>query len=271
MATLPNPLPRLAADPSGGALGLPLPEGRLIDTTVDGTWHEPLLWHAEKRARPGDWSALAAAAPRLGLLPVLVETGGPQGAPGDLWELDPERTSYPGDHDAEDVLMDLGGYGGENADGEEPEEREWPGLAEALPFGADPDEAAAALAGELTDETRAARLKEPCLALVSARRSADIPAAIGWTGPMNTENDVARLCAVLRSWEDRFGARVVALGFDRLVVSVAAPAGTLEQAEAIAAEHEAFCPDIWQGGHRTLREYAQAAVLGRSRWSFWWD
>ncbi|MFJ8010470.1 hypothetical protein [Streptomyces fagopyri] len=54
MATLPNPLPKLAADPSGHTLGLELPAGRLIDAVGtshalgsmgdgDGPGHEPLL------------------------------------------------------------------------------------------------------------------------------------------------------------------------------------------------------------------------------------
>lgn len=105
-----------------------------------------------------------------------------------------------------------------------------------------------------------------------ARRSADIPAAIGWTGPVNHENDVARLCAVLRSWEDRFGIRVVALTFDQLVLSVAAPPTTEAEAEAVAAEHFAFCPDnIWQGTTDGTRASYARTLLDAPLWSFWWD
>jgi hypothetical protein len=103
---------------------------------------------------------------------------------------------------------------------------------------------------------------------VPARRSADIPAAIGWSGPLNHENDVARLCAVLRSWEDRFGIRVVALGFDTLAVSVAAPPVDLADAEALAAEHFAFCPD--NVTRSSLGAYAKELV-GERAWHFWWD
>ncbi|WP_405997101.1 DUF4253 domain-containing protein [Streptomyces sp. NBC_00829] len=55
--------------------------------------------------------------------------------------------------------------------------------------------------------------------------------------------------------------------FDQLVVSVAAPPHTQTEAEAVAAEHLAFCPDnLTQGPHTALREYATHAVLihGRS-------
>lgn len=292
MATLPNPLPRLVADPSGRALGLDLPAGRLIDATHEGTWHEPLVWHAEERPADGAWSA-ADSARTLGLLPVLLDVGGPQNGPGG-WELMPDAMSYAGDHDADEVLADFWeryaadelGDDGDYASREvveslfgrpepydavvAPHGASWPGLAAATVPEADPDARAAEIAEVLAD--RGSWLKEPRLALVPARRSADIPAALGWTGPLNYENDVARLCAVLRSWEDRFGIRVVALTFDQLVVSVAAPPTTLAEAEAVAAEHFAFCPDnITQGSHTALRTYAEQEVLNEPVWSFWWD
>ncbi|MFF3333433.1 DUF4253 domain-containing protein [Streptomyces sp. NPDC002888] len=261
MATLPNPLPKLAADPSGRVLGLRLPLGRLIDATDEGPWHEPLLWHAEQSVSPGNWTALGVPAGRAGLLPVLVDVGGSQGGPQD-WELMPDEVSYPGDHDAEEVLADLWEEYAAQDD-------EWPGLIAGPALTADPDTRAAEVADSLAQGR--SWFKEPHLALVPARRSADIPAAIGWTGPLNYENDVARLCAVLRSWEDRFGIRVVALGFDRLVVSVAAPPSSLAEAEAVAAEHFAFCPDnVLHHSDGTLGTYARQ-LLDERTWTFWWD
>ncbi|MET9960483.1 DUF4253 domain-containing protein [Streptomyces sp. NPDC006326] len=264
MATLPNALPRLATDPSGRSLGLRLPPGRLIGATDEGSRPEPLLWRADKPAAPGTWSKLGAPAARAGLLPVLVDLGGSQGGPEE-WELRPGEVSYPGDHDPDEVLAE---YWQEYA----PEGEDWPGLAEsgAVAASAAPE----VRAGRTADALAAGRsswFRDPHLALVPARRSADIPAAIGWAGPLNHENDTARLCAVLRSWEDRFGIRVVGLGFDLLVVSVAAPPTTLASAERIAAEHVAFCPDnVLQGGPGTLEAYAEELVQQDS-WTFWWD
>ena len=297
MATLPNPLPTLAADPSGSSLGLELPAGSLIDVTAEGPADEPLLWCADEPARPGDYDALQPARRAAGLLPVLLDLGGDEGAL-DEWHLLPDEASYPGDHDAEEVLEEFWeeyaadelapdadrpgtdsfaeavvGNFGEQATYDEmiaPYGPEWPGLAEPLTLVADPDARAAEIADSLAGS--GTWLKETHLALVPARRSADIPAAIGWTGQINYEGDVARLCAVLRSWEDRFGIRVVALTSDQLVLSVAAPPTTQEEAEAIAAEHFAFCSDnITQGHHETLRAYAQHEVLNQQVWSFWWD
>ncbi|MET7480836.1 DUF4253 domain-containing protein [Streptomyces sp. NPDC005648] len=261
MATLPNPLPNLAS------LGLDLPPGHLIDETDDGPWHEPLLWVTDEQPAPGTRDALRDSAPAVGLLPVLVDAGGDVGGPED-WELMPGEMSYPGDHDADEVLAEL--WYECAADGEE-----WPGLADAPHAdgtpGTDPEAAASALADAVLEG--GGPLKAPRLALVPARRTADIPTAIGWAGPANHEGDTARLSSVLRSWEDRFGIRVVALGFAHLLVSVAAPPRTLAEAEALAAEHFAFCPDniLQSGGDTTLTAYAEHHLLNQPSWHFWWD
>lgn len=288
---LPNPLPRLADDPTGAGLGLRLPAGSLVDATDDGPWHEPLLWYGDGPAESGTWSELLAAR-AVGLQPLLVETGrATPGGPAD-WELMPGRTSYPGDHDAEEVLAEYLEYLAEDeaeaaatAAGTAGEPTAaaggaaWPGLTPAAAVAADaadaaetadtadPDTVAAeVIAGLVSD----GELDKPHPALVYARRSADIPAAIGWSGPVNHEDDVARLCAVLRSWEDRFGIRVVALGFDTLTVTVAAPPRTLAEAEAVAMEHYGFCPDNIDQDSDSLRSYAEGLLEART-WHFWWD
>ncbi|MFF0425810.1 DUF4253 domain-containing protein [Streptomyces sp. NPDC004520] len=270
MAMIPNQLPKLVPDPTGRSLGLDLPPG-----TLTGPADSPYLWSGHAPAGPAAWAALRPAARTAGLLPVLL--GGEWGL--DRWDLMPERMSDPADHDAEEVLADFWGCDAASEIPEEQREYEeivapygagWPGLAPAQPLTTDPDRAAATVAEMLTEP--GFWLDDARPALVPARRSADIPAVIGWTGPLNHENDVARLCTVLRSWEDRFGARVVALTFDQLVVSVAAPPRTQEEAEAVAAEHFAFCPDnITQGSYDSLREYAGKALLDAPVWSFWWD
>ncbi|MFC8345800.1 DUF4253 domain-containing protein [Streptomyces sp. NPDC057280] len=246
MASLPNPLPTLAD------LELGLPSGTLLGTT---------LWLADAPAQPGDWTTYQQAPRTVGLLPVLIDVGAGHGGPGE-WELEPEEMSYPGDHDPEEVLADFW---------DTYQDDEWPGLAEPTASDGSPDAVAADVVSSLLNG--GGPLKDPRPALVPARRSADIPAVIGWMGPANHEGDVARLSAVLRSWEDRFGIRVVALGFDQLIVSVATPPTTLDEALAVAAEHFAFCPDnIWQGAPgTTLQTYAERQLLHQPAWHFWWD
>ncbi|UUU31725.1 DUF4253 domain-containing protein [Streptomyces sp. CA-210063] len=301
MSTLPNPLSRLTADPTGHAFGLELPPGGLLYATDTESRHDPLLWRADAPARPGDWPRLAAARHTAGLRPLLVATGGSAHEDGpEQWYLAPHLASHPRDHDAEGILA---AYWEDNAweDLDEDDEAEpfeaaeggagpgpgssdpdpdpdllgpfghaWPGLATAAPLDADPDARAAEIADSLLHD--GSWLKRPRMALVPASRSADIPAAIGWTGPVNYETDVARLCTVLRSWEDRFGIRVIALTLDQLVLSVAAPPTTRAEAEAVAAEHFAFCPDtLRQTYDDGLRAYAEKELLGQHLWAFWWD
>ncbi|MFB7261819.1 DUF4253 domain-containing protein [Streptomyces nojiriensis] len=273
-----SPLSVLAEDPQGRSLGLELPSGVLIDRPGRrGWWREsaPLLWVSDEAVGVGALAAhrspaLAAA----GLQAVLL-----QGRRGlERWwqerEFSPERMSDPDDHHVEPVLREFWSAvvpdPEEGAEGEEliaPFGRDWPGLARSED-GPDPDAVACGLADGLI---ASGHPPSPRLALVPAGRGADVPAAMGWCGPTNHENDTARISAVLRSWEDRFGARVVALGFDELHVSVAAPPRTVARALPVAAEHYAFAPDnIWQGSG-SIRAYADEAVTGSNHWGFWWD
>ncbi len=108
------------------------------------------------------------------------------------------------------------------------------------------------------------------LVLAPASRPADAVAVLGWRGTCNRHDDVTGLSAVLRSWEDRFGAVLVKIDFMTLWLSVAAPPLTAQECRAVAAEHFAFCPDVDSGDPRPLRHYA-ATLAGRSWWRFWWD
>jgi hypothetical protein len=112
------------------------------------------------------------------------------------------------------------------------------------------------------------------LGLVPADRGADALTNVGWMGPANYDNDTALFSAVVRSWEDRFGARVIGVGFASLYLSVAAPPATFDEALRVGAEHFAFCPDTlwpqspWQADN--LAHYAKELV-GATSWKFWWD
>ncbi|MEU8134952.1 DUF4253 domain-containing protein [Streptodolium elevatio] len=266
-----DPLAVLASDPTGRSLGLDLPPGTVVDRTFEGP-RPPFLWHTDDVVGAGIWTRLEAAAQATGLQPVVFW--------GD-WrsELDHSHASAPGDHDPDDVLGRL--WDSCMPDADDPADlvrandktiapfgANWPGLAPAST--ADADSAAAEFVDDLVGSKW---FVEPRGGLVDARRSADILTAIGWTGSLNHDNDVAVFAAVLRSWEERFGTRLVAVSFDQLEVAVSAPPRSADEALAVAAEHYAFCPDnIWQGTRstRTIRHYADTLV-GARRWSFWWD
>ncbi|MGI5128388.1 DUF4253 domain-containing protein [Pseudonocardia sp. CA-107938] len=116
----------------------------------------------------------------------------------------------------------------------------------------------------------AVALQRGHLALVPAGRPADVITALGWTGPANYGADLTGLSAVLRSWEDRFGAVLVRVDAATLWLSVASPPRTPHHAERIAAEHFSFCRDVDWEDPRPLRTYA-ADLVGAHTWRFWWD
>lgn len=241
-----------------------LPAGRLVAAQDGGP---PRYWLSDGPAPAGLWPRLRAQHTATGLWPLLF--GGLAG-PDDPrpWadgEVFPAGMTSPAGHDAAVVLAR---WWAESSGGDEdaataPFGNQWPGLADSIRAAADPDDVADVYAQETLDQGLR-------LGLVAAPRGADALTVTGWSGPANHVNDTAEISAVVRSWEERFGARVVAVGFDTLQLSVAAPPVTAEQALRVAAEHFAFCPDlVWQGAE-SLRAYA-AVIRERATWWFWWD
>ena len=117
------------------------------------------------------------------------------------------------------------------------------------------------------------------LGLVPCRRPADAVALIGWRGAINRRSP-EQVSAVLRSWEDRFGMVVVALGFATLTLLVPHPPADEAEALPLAAELAALCPDVlsqdgpWDGfGYRSGGTVAGLArlLVNRSVWTLWWD
>jgi hypothetical protein len=139
-----------------------------------------------------------------------------------------------------------------------PSFQSWPGLAPAVPTGEDDttraDAALRSIAGLAA--THRSDLDACRLALVRAERAADVPAALGWPA----DYPVPLMCALLRSWEERFGARVVALIGSELHVAVARP-----------PQHMLSTADnIMNASPTPFPDYA-ASLVGRTHWWFWWD
>lgn len=113
------------------------------------------------------------------------------------------------------------------------------------------------------------------LTTADAGRPADVPAVLGWAGFCNYHpyQDHVRLCAVLRRWEERYGAVLVRIGRATLHLSVAFPPTADDECRRLAAEHVAFCPDQQDpqnGDFSTLSRYA-GMMRGARSWRFWWD
>ncbi|MBB6119927.1 DUF4253 domain-containing protein [Nocardiopsis algeriensis] len=240
------------------------------------------LWVSDGPVGAGLWERLRVEHPVSGWWPLLLEAldeASGEIRPWESGELCPEETGSPDVHDAAELLESwwreyTAVDGGQDPLGGElraavtaPYGLEWPGPAPAGRPGADPEEAADRCAAALVSGRRGLRL-----GLVRAVSGARAPAAVGWQGPANYIEDAAEVSAVLASWEERFGVRVVGMGFDTLELSVGAPPATKEEALRVAAEHFALCPDsVWQvRGGRPLERYGESLV-GAERWSLWWD
>lgn len=271
-ATSAGKLPEVP-EPSLGSIRLP--PGRLItpDTsfraqpsTVESV---PVLWisNSQLHSIGSIWRDIAQTFATHGLWPLVLEAlDGDDLRPWMSGELDPTSSTNPDDHEVEAILAswwaDVIPVEWEEPRAFEviaPFDRDFPGLAPA----------SQSLIIEAAFHSVTAELTGR-LGLVAAKRPADVITTIGWMGPLNYYDDMGPLSAVLRSWEDRFGAFVVGIGFDTLTLAVQRPPDTTELATAIAVEHFAACPDIVTQGVGSIDAYADV-LLGQEMWSLWWD
>ncbi|AYG78785.1 hypothetical protein DWB77_00893 [Streptomyces hundungensis] len=282
----PTPLPPTLHPlfPDGAAeqssLATPLPPGRLI-TPAGSEGNAPVMWLSDGPTPTGLWEKLHREHARSGLWPLLLThpANDPDFRPWATGELAPGQSSAPDFHDPEAVLR---GWWNALVDGSpdhpqdaaerlqmlEPYGPDWPGLAPtprpaAGDAPADAADAADAVAGWLLDHDPKLRI-----GLVRADSGAEALAACGWTGAAR-HADTGAIAAVLRGWEQRYGARLVEVGPGGLRLSVTARPDGLEEALPVAAEHVAFCPDNVFRGTESLTDYAEELVEEKC-WSFWW-
>jgi hypothetical protein len=232
----------------------------------------PVLWATDEAVDdfPALWPSLRPPARARGLVPLLLSgLGGDAGErPWDSAEFSPGPVPTSGDPAAADLLAEW--WADSVPDPEEDEEetaaflapftRQFPGMAAAESRAVEEAEVVSALS----------TLPAGRLGLVAADRPADCLAVLGWHGAANYDRSGRVLSVVLRSWEERFGASLVALGFDTVVLLVERPPQTAEAAERVAAEHFAFCPDTLHQGVGSIRQLADD-LLGGPVWAFWWD
>lgn len=223
-----------------------LPRGGIVTSRAAG---RPIMWMSDDSgaAAQKNWERLYDEHPRTGLYPLLVD---------DCMDVElmlgpPVPVESIDETPGELLIREYFEYFGD----------EWPGFVPARRLGVPPGYAGARLAVEGPPDYR--------LALVPCERGADAPALVGWTGAQSYTLAIEKISAVLRSWEDRFGARVVKLGCSSLELSVAAPPRSLSEARRITLEHSGFCPSIWRDG-ATLDGYA-AGLIRRPSWYFWWQ
>jgi Domain of unknown function (DUF4253) len=244
---------------------------------------EPVAWVTlQPVPDPGRvWAALSAAHQETGLVPILLSGmgGDPQDTrrPWDNGEFDPPPDVTELERmEAASVLQEMWdgtAYEGDDEDGEEeddemvamraPFSRQFPGLAPAEYSPLSQDQ----LQNVLTS------LRPARLGLVPASRPADVLPLIGWSGFAPGTDGTLSLAAVLRSWEDRFGARLLDVGFAQIRLLVERPPRTYEAAQGLAVEQFAFCNECTLAGQAGLSDVGSiaAGLVNTPVWGFSWD
>ena len=290
--------------------GVRLPAGRRIRAGTPAPWYSDvgIAWMAGQeaaardyaRAHPGVplpwatdepvpdagrvWHELHQMAPETGLVPITLASlgdqgsgthGGQPGVRGRPWDSGELGNPYPlADADRVDVAALLAE---DWEDCVEPGEDDPELLAMLGPFGRQFPGVAPASDGPLSDEELAAalRLTRPArLGLVPASRPADVLSLTGFAGLTN-RGTPAEFTAVLRGWEERFGAVLYEVGFADVRVLVTRPPRTRRAAELVAAEITVMCDEFWPIERRgtafkgvpEIADYVKDAPF----WGFWWD
>jgi len=142
-----------------------------------------------------------------------------------------------------------------------PFSRQFPGLAPASEQQLDPGHL-----GDVLGSLPAARI-----GLVPAMRPADVLPLIGWA-PSDWSASALAVAAVLRSWEERFGARLLEVGFAEIRLLVQRPPRGLDAARRVAAEHYAFADECGECGAISYVAQITASLLNQPAvWQFCWD
>ena len=108
------------------------------------------------------------------------------------------------------------------------------------------------------------------LLVVPCTRPADVPAVVGWRGGSGYHLDGATMSLALRSWENRFGAVVMYLDYEDLILQVAGDSDDADIWESIICEHEVLCPCVLRDGFEGDREAFLTEYLQSGCWGLWW-
>src|SRR5262249_24999890 len=106
------------------------------------------------------------------------------------------------------------------------------------------------------------------IGLVPADRPADVLPLIGWTP--SDQSDALPVAAVVRSYEERFGARLFRVGFAEISLLASRPPSSTEHARRLAAEHFVFCDECAGRGLSDVTSITEH-LMASPVWTFWWD
>lgn len=107
------------------------------------------------------------------------------------------------------------------------------------------------------------------LALLPSLNGWEAPSHFGY-GNWNDYPPVAEHVAILRHWQDAYGAELMVLTSDVVELSLPEPVRDPEVAKQAAIEWFAYSPDNVDQGVGSIRDLANA-LMGAWVWSSWWD
>jgi hypothetical protein len=251
-----------------------LPYGRRVPG------NEPRLWAASEPVADAGlvWQALTDMHADTGLVPILLAflDAGQTGRPWDNEELGLRCDLAAVDrHDAAVVLASE--WAGSVPIAEEIDS-DWEAAEMVAPFGEQFPGLAGGQDQELTEAELAAALGwfgSARIGLVPASRPADVLAVVGYDGTVNRYDTPELLSVALRSWEARFGAVLVEVGFAHIRLLARRPPRTLQDAQGVAAELWTFCDEFWPivAPGTAVRNVGAIAehILSIPIWSLWLD
>jgi hypothetical protein len=112
--------------------------------------------------------------------------------------------------------------------------------------------------------------RDTVIGLIPARHGWEVPGLLSWQGAVNYDLDGAHHVAVLRHWQQRYGAELVTLTRDYIELLVARPPRDPATTVQVAVELLGYCPDLDVQGTGMVAVLANELVPHR-RWSLWWD
>lgn len=120
-----------------------------------------------------------------------------------------------------------------------------------------------------TDILTGKPLKEVYVGLVPTIKSYEVPAYIkfgGWNACPDPEQHVA----LMKYWNEKYGANIISITGDTIECTVDNPPTTKEEAMALAREQFLYCEDIVTQGCGSISALA-GTLLNAKYWYFWWD
>lgn len=111
---------------------------------------------------------------------------------------------------------------------------------------------------------------ENCLiGIAPTAQSWQVPAFVRFGNWNNCPAPVEH-CAILKFWQEKYGAKLVSLTHDVIECSVENPPQTEEECRELAWQQFAYCADIVEQGVGTVGALA-SGLRDSSYWYFWWD